>query len=129
MVEIQYSGIGTIQVQTCLTALGIILIKGRSAESEVHISEPRQVVLWNLYGSCVFSFSTKHIESSWFLNVLAPEVVCKDHNLCRAARQFIISSEGFSLYCSELRRSAGMNTFSPRALKPKQEISVEENGV
>lgn len=79
-------------VQTSLTVLGIILINGRSAESEVHITEPRLFGLWSVYWSSVFSFSTKHIESSWFLNVLALEVVCKDHNLCRAATQLLILS-------------------------------------
>lgn len=40
----------------------------------------------------------------------------------------IISREGI-VYCSELLRSAGINAFSPGALKSKQVISVEENGV
>lgn len=71
MGENQYSGVGT-----NLRVFEIILIEERrSAGSKVHISEPKQFDLWNLSWSCVFSFSTKYIESSWLLNVLAPEVV------------------------------------------------------
>lgn len=65
-----------ISTGTNLRVLEIILIEERrSAPSEVHISEPKQFDLSNLSWSCVFSFSIKYIESSWCLNVTAPEVV------------------------------------------------------
>lgn len=92
-------------------------------ESEVHVSEPRHFDCWNLYWNCVFSFSTKHIESSLFLNVILL-LKWSAKTVISAELLYNSSSKQGTLHCSELLRSVSINTYSPRALKPKQVISV-----